>query len=92
MMSGVLIALWAVPVLTAGRLLFNVLMTMYVFVGLYFEERTLSAELGADYQQYQKTTPSVIPGIRRKRAQESKCTSPDHFLLIGGKALWQKPP
>ena len=66
MMSGVLIALWAIPVLTVGRLVFNVLMTTYVFVGLYFEERTLTAELGEEYERYLQTTPSVIPRIPRK--------------------------
>ena len=69
MMSGVLIALWAVPILTAGRLLFNVLMTVYIFIGLYFEERTLKAELGEEYEQYLQTTPSVIPGISPKRSR-----------------------
>ena len=66
MMSGVLIALWAVPILTVGRLVFNVLMTTYVFIGLYFEERTLTAELGEEYERYMQTTPSVIPRISRK--------------------------
>jgi protein-S-isoprenylcysteine O-methyltransferase Ste14 len=63
MMSGVLIALWAVPVMTAGRLLFNLLMTGYVFVGLYFEERNLADELGQSYRHYQKTTPAVVPRL-----------------------------
>lgn len=66
MMSGVLIALWAVPVLTTGRLLFNVLMTIYIYIGMYFEERTLSAELGPEYEQYLQTTPSVMPNMSRK--------------------------
>ena len=64
MMSGVLIALWAVPTLTVSRLVFNVVMTSYVFIGLYFEEKTLVDELGDEYREYRKTTPSVIPGLR----------------------------
>lgn len=63
MMTGVLIALWAVPVMTHGRLVFNLLMTSYVFIGLYFEERNLSEELGDAYRRYQQTTPAVIPRI-----------------------------
>lgn len=63
MMTGVLIALWAAPVMTHGRLLFNLLMTSYVFIGLYFEERNLSEELGDAYRRYQQTTPAVIPRI-----------------------------
>ena len=69
MMSGVLIALWAVPVMTHGRLSFNLLMTVYIFIGLYFEERNLADELGESYHHYQKTTPAVIPRLRaRKKA------------------------
>lgn len=75
MMSGVLIALWAVPVLTAGRLLFNVLMTVYIFIGLYFEERTLTAELGDDYKRYRETTPSVIPRIPRSQSPHNEPAS-----------------
>ena len=67
MMSGVLIALWAVPVLTVSRLLFNILMTTYIFIGLYFEERTLTDELGDDYKRYLQTTPSVIPRISKMK-------------------------
>lgn len=63
MMSGVLIALWAVPVLTVGRLVFNIMMTIYIFIGLYFEEKTLTAELGTEYENYLQTTPSVIPRL-----------------------------
>jgi len=75
MMSGVLIALWAVPVLTVGRLIFNVTMTAYVFVGLYFEERTLTTELGDAYKQYLKTTPSVIPRLPHKQLPDSEPTA-----------------
>lgn len=70
MMSGVLIALWATPVLTAGRLFFNVLRTTYVFVGLYFEERTLTSELGYEYEQYLQSTPAVVPRLRRKQSPD----------------------
>ena len=49
----------------------------YVFVGLYFEERTLVAELGEDYVRYQQSTPAVIPGLRpvRQVSTESVKTS-----------------
>ena len=72
MMSGVLLALWSIPVLTVGRLVFNLLMTSYVFIGLYFEERTLSAELGEEYKRYQRTTPAVIPGLSPKPLSDRK--------------------
>ena len=58
--------------LTLGRLIFNVLMTIYVFVGLYFEERTLAAELGEDYERYLKNTPSVIPHFYAKKQTDNE--------------------
>ncbi|WP_370339485.1 isoprenylcysteine carboxylmethyltransferase family protein [Parvularcula marina] len=63
MMTGVLIALWSVPVLTVSRLIFNLAMTVYVLVGIYFEERTLVKELGEAYRAYQRSTPRVVPGV-----------------------------
>ncbi|MFK7889788.1 MAG: isoprenylcysteine carboxylmethyltransferase family protein [Granulosicoccus sp.] len=81
MMSGVLVALWAVPTLTVGRLVFNVFMTAYVFIGLYFEERTLTAELGADYERYKETTPSVIPRLNGKQVPNHVSAGPTRQLL-----------
>jgi len=63
MMTGILIALWSAPHLTAGRLVFNIAMTAYVFIGIYFEEKTLVADLGAEYEAYRHEVPSVIPGL-----------------------------
>ena len=78
MMTGVLIALWAVPVMTVGRLLFNLLMSSYVFVGLYFEERNLSDELGDEYRRYQQTTPAVIPALRSRVTAEKDLKEQTH--------------
>jgi len=76
MMTGVLIAVWAAPDMTVGRLVFTLAMTLYVFVGLYFEERTLVDELGAEYAEYQRTTPSVIPRISLSRPESTTITHP----------------
>ena len=61
MMTGVLIALWCAPTLTVGRLVFNFAMTFYVFLGIRHEEKTLVADLGEEYEKYQKIVPAVIP-------------------------------
>lgn len=63
MMTGVLISLWAMPELTISRLVFTLAMTVYVLVGIYFEEKTLVADLGEDYDAYRRTTPGLIPGM-----------------------------
>ncbi|MCA8901872.1 MAG: isoprenylcysteine carboxylmethyltransferase family protein [Hyphomonas sp.] len=63
MMTGILISLWSVPTLTTGRLVFNVAMSLYIFIGIYFEEKTLVADLGEEYEAYRRRVPSVIPGL-----------------------------
>lgn len=67
MMTGVLIALWAAPTLTVGRLLFNVAMTAYIWFGVLHEEKTLGAALGEEYEAYQNSTPMLIPGVKPRR-------------------------
>jgi methanethiol S-methyltransferase len=63
MMTGVLISLWAIPELTISRLVFALAMTAYLLVGVYFEEKTLVADLGEEYHAYRRTTPGLIPGM-----------------------------
>ena len=65
MMTGILIALWAAPTLSVNRLVFNLAMTAYIFIGIFFEEKTLVRDLGEKYIDYRRTTPSVIPGLHR---------------------------
>lgn len=57
----VIIIIWTNPVLTADRLLFNVLWTLWIFVGAVFEERDLVAHFGEAYRQYQQKVPMLIP-------------------------------
>ena len=64
MMTGMLLGIWASTDVTLGRLLLNVAMTGYVFVGVYFEERSLTRELGPVYLEYKKHVPALIPGLR----------------------------
>lgn len=64
MMTGMLISLWAASDLTVGRLVLNIAMTVYIWIGIHYEEKTLVADLGEQYTAYQKTTPTVIPGVK----------------------------
>ncbi len=61
LMTGFLITMWAIPDMTYGRLVFAVGMSAYILIGIYFEERTLSHELGPVYQAYRKRTPMLVP-------------------------------
>jgi len=58
---GFLIAFWSAPVMTAGHFLFSLVMTIYVFIGIYHEEKDLARMYGGDYLRYQQKTPMILP-------------------------------
>jgi len=61
-----LIMIWSCPHLTADRLLFNVLWSIWLVVGSIFEERDLVRAFGNEYREYQLKVPMLIPirGLR----------------------------
>lgn len=61
--TGVLIGMWAVPVSTVSHLFFAGSMTLYILVGLYFEEKDLVREFGATYLDYMKRVKRLIPFV-----------------------------
>jgi protein-S-isoprenylcysteine O-methyltransferase Ste14 len=61
MMTSLMIGLWITPHMTVGHLLLSAGMTVYILIGVRFEERSLARELGAEYQRYQATTSKFLP-------------------------------
>jgi|GEM_PF-3997521 len=61
--SLLFVALWSHDTLTAGRLLFNVLFSIYSVVGTAFEERSLVKDFGKDYLEYRKRVPAFFPRL-----------------------------
>jgi methanethiol S-methyltransferase len=61
-MLGFIIAFWAAPVMTTGRLVFAVTTTLYILIAIKFlEERDLKKFHGETYLEYQKKVPMLIP-------------------------------
>jgi protein-S-isoprenylcysteine O-methyltransferase Ste14 len=66
LMLGFIVAFWATPVMTVGHVLFAAVSTAYILVALKIEERDLITYHGEAYQEYRRTTPALIPGLRRR--------------------------
>jgi len=62
--AGTILGIWATPQMSAGHLIFALMFTIYIFIGLYFEERDLMKNLGNDYISYRERVPMVIPFIK----------------------------
>ncbi len=56
----VIVMIWSCPNLTPDRLLFNVLWTIWIYIGTVFEERDLMADFGEAYREYQSKVPRLI--------------------------------
>lgn len=66
LMLGFLIAFWAAPTMTLGRLVFAASLTVYIVLALLIEERDLIALHGRAYLDYQRRVPRLLPlGSRR---------------------------
>lgn len=68
MMAGFLVVFWATPTMTIDRLVLALGMTVYILIGITFEERALRQQFGAAYEQYQSEVPRLIPFPQRLRS------------------------
>ncbi|MDB9741710.1 isoprenylcysteine carboxylmethyltransferase family protein [Akkermansiaceae bacterium] len=65
--TGLLIVLWSTSQMSNTQFMLATSLTVYIFIGLYFEEKALVAQFGDAYKNYKKRVPSVIPFWPRKR-------------------------
>jgi methanethiol S-methyltransferase len=61
MMTGLLIAFWATPVMTTGHLLFTLAASGYIALGVHYEEHDLRRHLGTAYHDYTQQVPRYAP-------------------------------
>lgn len=75
LMTGILLALWCAPTMTAGRLLLATAMSAYIYLAVrLLEERDLRRTFGAAYAKYQRDVPMVVPykGVRGRLHHEDQ--------------------
>ncbi|HWD66813.1 MAG TPA: NnrU family protein [Caulobacteraceae bacterium] len=58
---GFLIAFWAAPTMTVGHMIFAVGTTLYILIGIWFEERDLVGYFGDSYVEYRRRVTMLIP-------------------------------
>lgn len=71
MYVGILIVLWATPTMNLGHLVLASVWSIYVCVGIYFEEKDLVRQFGTQYLEYQRNVSKLLPFKRPSLKQTS---------------------
>lgn len=64
---GFILAFWLTPVMTVAHLVFAILCTGYILVGIFLEEKDLVSDFGEQYKAYRKKVPMLIPFLKKKK-------------------------
>jgi methanethiol S-methyltransferase len=74
-MLGFIIAFWAAPTMSLGRLVFAAATTLYILAALQFEEADLLTTFGARYADYRGRIPMLVPFMRWRPTSASRVST-----------------
>ena len=58
---GIMIGIWSTPTMSYSHLMLSVTFTIYIFIGLWFEEKDMINVWGDTYKDYQKRVHMLFP-------------------------------
>lgn len=58
------VLVWLIPEMTVNRLALCIVLSLYLFIGAFFEERKLLKDFGQQYADYRAHVPMFIPRFR----------------------------
>ena len=61
---GTLMGIWFTPNMSYTHLMLSITFTLYIFIGLHYEEKDLVNELGEKYKNYQERISMMIPFLK----------------------------
>jgi protein-S-isoprenylcysteine O-methyltransferase Ste14 len=73
---GWFLTFWVTPHMSAGHLLFALVMTSYILVAIPMEERDLSQMLGEPYRRWRERTPAFLPRFGSRSAPPRTIAEP----------------
>jgi protein-S-isoprenylcysteine O-methyltransferase Ste14 len=78
---GFLVAFWCAPLMTVGHAVFAAGMTLYIAIGIHFEERDLVRTFGERYVRYRGNVPALLPWPRPRQPAHptTAAAPPDRF-------------
>jgi len=59
-----LLILWLSPAMSVNSFIVYAGLTIYILIGIIFEERKLLREFGEAYENYKSSTPMLLPGLK----------------------------